>query len=175
MSNINDQYSFTSKFTREEDSKISELAEEFFDTENDYKQMPMSEITYEVVHDRYPGSLFIIKHIQKIIGFTFLLPTTNKMMQDFLDLTINEKELLTRILEQVTMENCDSLYLVAAFIEPSHRNKGLVISSFTEQIKKFSNWKNMNLFCWTTTEEWRKMVLKLSKSLAIKIKDRTQQ
>lgn len=77
----------------------------FFQTRTDPGQAQFTEKNVEWIHKKIPQCAKIIKADGEIIGSTFILPTTEKLMNGFLAKKISENQLFQKTMKTVSYEN----------------------------------------------------------------------
>ena len=101
--------------------KMRQLAEEFFGTKNDPEQISVDEETMSLLKKIHPETLSEERNDDGPIAWILVVPTTRKVMEDFISGRISEKDLLTKTPGAVF----DSLYLCSALVLPEERGKGV--------------------------------------------------
>ncbi|MCK9292555.1 MAG: GNAT family N-acetyltransferase [archaeon] len=142
---------------------IFEIADKEFGFKDDPNQYNPTELEFYNLQKQFPFSFCIIKDKNKIIGFVTLLPCSKKLMNDFLSKKINEAELVKNIDENINLDNFDTLFLTAAYIDPNYRKKGIIKKTYKDMIRFYLN-KNSNLvlFGWVFTDQGLLLGKKLS-------------
>jgi len=100
--------------------KMLAIAEEFFGTENDPNQMPITMESFYTLQTLHPDTILYKTKNNDPISWVVILPTQKELMEKFLNKDINEKELLTMTKKQDTY---DTLYLCSAFTMPKYRKQ----------------------------------------------------
>ncbi len=157
------------KATEEDFYHTGKLGEEIFQTKNDPSQQQISKKRLEELAKSFAEGMNIIYHDKEIVGFTHLQPATITDMNEFLKGSITEEELTQKALEkQLTIEQAEAIYLVAAVIKEPHRRKGLAQKAYTQTINKYVP-KDALLFAWTYTREGEIFTKKLEQTIKRKI------
>ena len=102
--------------------KMRQLAEEFFGTKNDPEQISVDEETMSLLKKIHPETLSEERNDDGPIAWILVVPTTRKVMEDFISGRISEKDLLTKTPPGAVF---DSLYLCSALVLPEERGKGV--------------------------------------------------
>ena len=102
--------------------KMRQLAEEFFGTKNDPEQISVDEETMSLLKKIHPETLSEERNDDGPIAWILVVPTTRKVMEEFIIGRISEKDLLTKTPPGVVF---DSLYLCSALVLPEERGKGV--------------------------------------------------
>jgi hypothetical protein len=123
------------------------LANQFFHTENDPTQLRIDKKNDVKIYKKFAACENIISYKDNVIGETFVLPCTKKYMQLFLDNKINEAQLFEHIINEVTYENFDCIYLCLMYILPEHQGKWLATHGRLKTLHPLvKNKKNIILF-----------------------------
>ena len=101
---------------------MRELADEFFETKNDPAQITVTEEIIGRLREIHPATLTEESEADGPIAWILVIPTTFEVMEEFVDKTINERELLTSV---IPGQRYDAVYLCSALVLPEHRGKGL--------------------------------------------------
>lgn len=101
--------------------KADEIAEKFFHTDNDPDQLKINIKNDKRIYAKFRECENVIKYKNQVIGETFILPCTKKIMNEFLENKITEAEMFEKIMKNVTYKNFDCVYLCLADVEPKHR------------------------------------------------------
>lgn len=169
-------------YTIEENRPISEeeflkgryIANEQFECDKDIEQIATWMVDYKLVTETIPECINFIKKDNKIIGYSFFLPSNEKDMIDFLENKINERELFNRIKEKNEWENSNCVYLCAVQIDENQRRNGLAFEAVIKHIE-FLQKKHPALkkfYYWKYSEGGERLANKISKELNIEIKER---
>lgn len=160
----------STKFTypnRHDIEKISEVATELFGTDEDETQaQPTVENTLKLIlvekHD-----FICLKNAGNLVAWSAVLPTSKELMEQFLNRTINERELFDLAVAQPCFE---CLYLVAAIVLPKWRRRGIGTSLMKAQIEYFKNKYKINIFyALILTKEGKKLIGALERDLGASI------
>lgn len=154
----------TGPWKREEIDETSRLTEEFFGMQNDSDQIPATKENRDCVFKNTNNYLNIIKNDGEIIGYFFILPCTNVLMNQFVNKEINEARLFEEI-KKVKWKGCpESIYFCSVIIKSEFRRKGLASLAAEKTINKITkNGKyKPNLFYWAYSKAGEKMGAKLA-------------
>lgn len=92
---------------------------EFTDTEISFKE-------FSQILNKFPNSHSIIRDNNEIIGETWIIPTNKKIMFEFLENKINEKQLIIKSVKKVSVNNFETIYIFYSAILKNYRQKGLI-------------------------------------------------
>jgi hypothetical protein len=150
----------------------SKMAEDYFGTDTDPEQMRPSDGSRKWMLENARGYNNIIRHKRDIVGYSFMLPCSIKLMEQFLSGAISEFNLFEQIKKTKFGKCPESIYLCTAFIKPEFRRRGFVTTAYVKAIKKAtSNYKYKPiLFYWKYTEEGEKIALKVAKLTGLKLR-----
>ena len=146
--------------------KILDMAEDFFKTESDSKQILIGKESFYKLQRLHPKTVVCKLENGELISWVVILPTQVELMEKFLNDEINERELLDMTEVQ---EKYEALYLCAAFTVHKYRRKGYALQMFKEAIDAISKTENVKLFTWLFSEEGGKIIEKLNQILGTKI------
>lgn len=164
-------FSSDTGLTFEDVQETSVLSERTFKTANDAAQMRVAEEKTRWIFLHRPESDNVIKLDGKVIGFTFIVLTNTRIMQDFLSGKISEEDIFTRS-KRVTKRTFTTIYLCASVILPQYRRKGLALQGFVKQIRKVMGTKNPVLFYWGYSKEGALLAEKVAKESGLPIRAR---
>ena len=111
--------------------EVDYTARTFFNIDNDSTQIMADKKTYNY-SCRIGGSTIMALENGKLLGWCFAFPTNRKLMEQFLNDTISERELFW-----MTKKNkkYDAVYLCAAYVYSNHRQMGLGTKLINECLK----------------------------------------
>ncbi len=164
-------YSTDAGLTYKDLRDTAEMAEKYFGTEKDPSQMPTDENASKWLLENIPDCVNVIKDNEELIGFTFIIPCNEDIMNQFLSKKINEAQLYEEVKKQKAHKNFTAIYLCSAFIKPEYRRKGLAAKAVMKSIKKITK-KIPTLFFEAYSEEGKKTADAMAKKLKIKILER---
>jgi len=161
-------------FNLEEIRAASKLAENYFNTHEDKEQININDKYTQWILDNIPDYLNIIKFKGDVVGFNFILPSDNEMMDKFILKEINEAELFNRIMKKSEYSNPEAIYLCAVFIKDRFRRKGIVLEASVKSIKKVTGSNKIKpiLFYWAYSKEGKRLAEKVSKIVGLTLKAR---
>src|SRR3989338_2731456 len=126
--------------------KVLKISEEFFGTESDPDQMPITQESADKLQSIHPDTIvYKFDEVSNPIGWAVVVPTSLAVMNKFINKEITEKDLLDEATKEKKFE---SIYLCAAFVLPKFRRKGYATELFKEAIQKVSGGKSFPLYTW---------------------------
>lgn len=146
------------------------LADEFFEAKSDPMQISVNEETMEALKKIHPNTMGEITNNDGPVAWVLVIPTTEKIMKDFISKKINEEQLLR---DTPIGSKYDAVYLCSALVLPEERGKGLatrlLIKSITS-IKKKHPVKS--LFYWGFSPEGKSLAGTIAKKLSLPLYSR---
>jgi len=134
---------------------MRKLAEEFFDMKNDPAQLSVDEDTMKCLLEINPSTLSEKTDENGPIAWMLIIPTTKKIMDDFLTRKITEKEILDRT---PLGEKYDTIYLCSALVLPEYRGRGLAKQMVRHAIQSILNQHPIqSLFVWSFSTEGKSL------------------
>jgi len=141
------------------------LADEFFEAKRDPMQISVDEETMAALKRIHPSTMGEIANADGPVAWVLVIPTTEKLMREFISKKINEHQMLQKTLPGMKY---DALYLCSALVLPEERGKGLatglLIKSITSIKKKHSI---KYLFYWGFSVEGKKLASAVAKEFAL--------
>lgn len=142
------------------------IAEEFFGTEVDPEQIPISEKSFLKLNSYNKNTvLYITDDSDNTLGWSVVVPTSKELMNDFLDKNISEKELF----DKTDFSKVEALYLCSVFVLPKYRGRGYAKNLIKEAIDIFTKDKPLDLFCWIYSDEGKKLTDSLENESGLNI------
>lgn len=136
-------------------ARMRKLAEEFFDMKNDPAQLSVDEDTMKCLLEINPSTLSEKTDENGPIAWMLIIPTTKKIMDDFLTRKITEKEILDRT---PLGEKYDTIYLCSALVLPEYRGRGLAKQMVLHAIQSILNQHPIqSLFVWSFSTEGKSL------------------
>ena len=161
-------FSSDAGLTLEDVRASSALSERAFKTARDAFQMRVAEEKTRWVFRHRPETVNIIKHRGTVIGFSFLVLTTRKIMKAFLSRKITEEGIFT-LSKNVTARTFSAIYLCAAVVRPAFRGKGLAQQGFIKSIRKLMRNKKPVLFYWGYSPAGTKVAERIAAELKLPV------
>ena len=101
--------------------RMIKLAGEFFETKNDPTQISINAKSMSRLKRLHPATMTERRTKKGPIAWMLVIPTTTKIMKEFISKKIDEQELLD---DTPVRAKYDALYLCSALVLPEHRGKG---------------------------------------------------
>ncbi len=151
--------------------RMIQLADEFFETKNDPDQISVNEGVLSLLGKIHPATLSERRDQDGPIVWILVLPTTHRLMEEFIAGEINERELLEKTPVGTTY---DTVYLCSALVLPEHRGKGLARSLGVEAVRSIQRDHPIkDLFFWPFSAEGRKLAHSIARELALPLRQRS--
>lgn len=150
--------------------RMINLAEKFFETKNDPLQISIDEETRAILKRIHRSTMTEIRNEDGPIAWVLVIPTTSRLMGQFVAKEIHERDLLDRT---PLRTKYDALYLCSALVLPEFRGKGLakrLVLKAYRSIRKQHPIKS--LFYWGFSPEGRKLALSVAKSVKLPLLSR---
>ena len=145
--------------------RMIQLATEVFDAYNDAEQLDVNEDVIEQLHKLHPSTVSEFVDGDGPVVWLILIPTTEKLMNEFIDEKISESELLNQTPLNIKY---DALYLCSVIVLEEFRRKGLAKKVATEAIKKIrEDHPIKKIFTWNFSEEGSLLAESISKHEAL--------
>ncbi len=159
---------------REDLDEAGKMAEEYFELNQNPDQIPATEENGDWIFHNIPEYINIIRKDGKIIGYAFLLPCNNELMEKFLKKKINEAKLFEKIKKLKFKGIPETIYLCASFLRKEFRGLGLATTAFIKMINKITqNGKNkITLFCWIYSSDGEKLAKRIANTTGFELRTR---
>lgn len=145
--------------------RMIQLAEEFFATKSDHSQISVNSKVMLKLNRIHPNTMMEKKTSKGPIAWNLVIPTTHKLMEQFIAKKISERKLLNKTPLRVKY---DSIYLCSALVLPEYRGKGLAKSLMTKAIKSIQKDHPINcLFYWAFSKEGKKLATSVAKEFSL--------
>jgi predicted GNAT family acetyltransferase len=151
--------------------RMLQLAEEIFDTKSDPNQLDVDENVINHLQEIHPATMSEYDDGKGPAVWILLIPTTEKLMIEFLNDTISEKELYHATPLNI---DYDCIYLCSAMVLEEYRGKGIaqkLTINAIESIRKDHSVKY--LFTWPFSKQGLSLANKIAKlsQLPLKVKE----
>jgi GNAT superfamily N-acetyltransferase len=148
-----------------------QLADEFFETKNDPDQISVTEEVMSRLGKIHPAALSEKKDANGPIVWILVLPTTQRLMEEFVAEQINERELLERT---PIGASYDAVYLCSALVLPEHRGKGLARGLAADAVRSIQRDHPIKyLFYWPFSTEGKKLANSIARELNLPLRQRS--
>jgi predicted kinase len=143
------------------------LVESSFDTKNDPNQLDVNEEVINRLFQIHPSALIEKDDGQGPYIWIVLIPTTNELMQLFLENEITEAELFEKTPIGAQYE---TIYLCSAMTLQEYRNKGITKQLCLEAIENMrQNNPISSLFVWSFSKEGESLAEKIAIKTGLKL------
>lgn len=152
----------------------SKMTEEYFGMEKDSSQISNTKEMRDWIYKNNKNYLNIIKDDRGIIGYSFFLPCTKKLMEEFVNNKITEAELVEQIKKIQFSGVPESIYLCSVIVDKKFQGRGLATSACIKIINKVTdNGKQKPvLFYWEYFDEGGKLARKIAKLAGLELRVR---
>jgi GNAT superfamily N-acetyltransferase len=145
--------------------RMVQLAEEFFAVKNDPSQISINKKVMLKLKRIHPNTMTEKKASNGPIAWILVIPTTHKLMEQFITKKINERELFNKTPSHVEY---DSIYLCSALVLPEYRGKGLAKNLMSKAIKSIQKEHPIHcLFYWGFSAEGKKLAVSVARELSL--------
>ena len=143
------------------------MGERFFGTKKDPTQIPIARESIRKLLQLHPKAfLYKADEVGDPICWTVIVPTTKRLMDEFLAGKITEKQLFDLTKPQ---ESYDAIYLCAAFTVPEHRKKGYAMELLVDAIGSIPVNGKLVLFSWPITTEGETLAKRIGERFKIRV------
>jgi GNAT superfamily N-acetyltransferase len=152
--------------------KMITLADEFFQAKNDPMQISVDEKTRTKLKKIHPSTMAEIRNKKGPIAWILVIPTTITLMQQFVDKTIHERDLLQKTPLRAKYE---AIYLCSALVLPEYRGKGLAKRLVSKSIRSIRKQHPIKyLFYWAFSKEGRNLARLAAKEFDLPLLSRDE-
>jgi GNAT superfamily N-acetyltransferase len=150
---------------------MMQLADEFFHTKSDPDQISVTEEIITTLRTLHPATLTEERNEDGPIAWMLVIPTTHKIMEEFIAGKLSERELLERT---TPGRQFDAIYLCSALVLPEHRRKGIATRLLTNAVQEIrSDHPIRSLFYWAFSTEGERLAVAVSKHVGLPLYRRT--
>ena len=130
--------------------RMIQLADEVFSYRTDPDQISVTEKEREKLEQISQATLSEYNEGDGPIAWIMLIPTTTKVMQDFITHMISERQLLEQTLPG---EKYDAIYLCSALVLEEYRHKGIALKLTLDAIRTIQKDHEIKaLYVWPFTD-----------------------
>jgi len=145
--------------------RMMQLAEDTFAVKNDPSQLDVDEEVINHLLKIHPSTVSEKDDGDGPVAWILLLPTTEKLMHQFLNKEITEKELYVRT---PLNEKYDAVYLCSAMVLEEFRKKGIAKTLTLSALEKIRELHNIKyLLVWNFSEEGAASSISIAKLAAL--------
>lgn len=153
------------------EERLRKLAEEFFRIANDPSQLQVDETVLNHLRALHPASLGEERSQEGPIAWTLVIPTTEILMQLFLENKLNENDLCWRTTPNDTYT---AVYLCSAIVLPEFRRKGIAKRLLINSIRAIQkDYPLRSLFYWPFSEEGNNLAHAVARECGLQLYKRT--
>jgi len=151
--------------------RMMQLAEKFFGTRTDPTQISVDPKVMNRLK-RIHASTMMEKRVRKgPVAWILIIPTTQKLMKQFIKSEINERELLKKTPLHIKY---DAIYLCSALVLPEYRRKGIAKRLMCKAIRSIKKEHPINaLFYWAFSPSGRKLAVSVASEFDLPLYKRT--
>lgn len=150
--------------------KMIQLAEGFFATKNDPSQISINSKVMLRLKNIHPDTITEKSTSKGPIAWILIIPTTHKIMEQFITKKINERELYHKI---PLHAKYDSVYLCSALVLPEYRGRGLAKRLLIKAIKSIQKEHPIKcLFYWGFSRAGKQLSCSVAKELHLPLHQR---
>ena len=152
--------------------RMIQLVNEFFDTRSDPDQISVSNEERKKLEQIHPATLSEYADDGGPIVWILLIPTTQAIMERFINGAITEKQLLA---ETKPGDEYDAIYLCSASVLPEYRHKGLAKKVTIDAISSIRrDHKIKSLFYWPFSEEGKALARSMAEETGLPLFEKTE-
>ncbi len=146
------------------------LAESAFDTRNDPQQLDVNQEVIAQLQSLHPSTLSEYDDGKGPVVWILLIPTTQELMQQFLENKIGEIQLLEKTSAK---EKFTAIYLCSAMVLEEYRGKGIAKKLTLEAIQNIRKLHTIQtLFVWPFSKEGEALARNIAQTLQLPLKVR---
>jgi hypothetical protein len=150
--------------------RMIQLAQEFFNTKTDPDQISIDEETRAQLLAIHPNTMTEVRNDDGPIVWILVIPTTTRVMEQFLREEINEQQILEKTPPGGKFE---AVYLCSALVLPEHRGKGMAKRTAVQAVREIRKQHSIkNLFAWTFSPEGEKLAVSIARELGLPLQIR---
>ncbi len=143
------------------------LAEEVFDARHDPDQLDVDQTVIKKLQRLHPATLSEYDNGKGPVVWILIIPTTTKIMQQFMDNNINEKKILELTPPKISY---DCIYLCSAMVLPEYRGKGIAKKLTIEAIQSVQKTNPIkHLFVWPFSKQGSSLAKSVANLLGINL------
>lgn len=159
------------RLSRKDIDITSEMSEQFFKMKKDPSQMAATIQTRDWIYRNAANCLNVIRNNGEIVGYTFLVPCSKKLMNDFVSKKIDEAKLIGEIEGSKLPAFPESIYLCASIVKEEFRGQGLATIAFTKLISKMISRTPVKpvLFYWQYSNEGGKLAKRVAAETGLEL------
>jgi GNAT superfamily N-acetyltransferase len=150
--------------------RMIQLAEDFFATNNDPSQLSITRRVMLRLKNIHPDTMTEKSTSRGPIAWILVIPSTQKLMDQFITKKINERELYKSVPLHVKY---DSIYLCSALVLPEYRGRGLAKRLMTKAIRSIQKEHPIQcLYSWAFSVGGNKLAASVARALSLPLYQR---
>ncbi len=143
------------------------LAEDSFNTGNDPSQISVDQKVRNRLKRIHPATMMEKRTKKGPVAWILVIPTTQKLMKQFIKREINERELLRKTPLHIKY---DAIYLCSALVLPEYRRKGIAERLICKAVKSIKKEHPIDaLFYWAFSTAGRKLAVSAANKCGLPI------
>lgn len=147
--------------TEDKTRRLTALADKVFSVKSDPDQLNVDEKVLRKLRNIHPMTISEYRVEDGPVAWLLVIPTTKELMDQFLDKSINERELFEKTQAGGAYE---AVYLCSALVLEEYRGKGIIKSLAIKAIDEIKKDHPIeSLFVWPFTEEGDTAAKKISR------------
>src|SRR5436190_1159755 len=152
--------------------RMIQLAEDVFSVKNDPNQLDVDEKVLERLQKMHPATISEYNEGHGPVAWVLVIPTTEELMNRFLENKISEKELFELTPLNIKYE---ALYLCSALVLEEYRRKGIAKRLTFDAIKQIQKDHPIKaLFVWPFTKEGNLAVTEIGQLASLPLYKRAE-
>lgn len=152
--------------------RMIQLADEFFATKSDPNQISVTASVMDRLRQIHPATLTQQDDGDGPVAWMLLIPTTQELMEQFIDREVSEQELLEKTPLRGEYE---AVYLCSALVLPEYRGRGLAKRLMCTAVKFIAvDHPIKTLFYWAFSSEGEKLASSVARALHLPLRKRPE-
>ena len=148
------------------------LAEDFFATKNDPRQISVTEEVMDRLRKIHPSALSEQDDGNGPVAWVLIIPTTKLLMTQFIEKQVSESEMLQNT---PIPGKYEAVYLCSALVLPEHRGRGIAKKLACDAIRNISKDHPIkSLFYWVFSAEGAKLASSIAGEVRLPLLNRQE-
>jgi hypothetical protein len=145
--------------------RMIQLAEDFFATNSDSAQISINNKVMRRLQRIHPSTMTEKSTTKGPIAWILVIPTTKRLMNQFISKEINERELFSKT---PLRSKYDALYLCSALVLPEYRGRGYAKGLMMRAIKSIRKEHPIQcLFYWGFSNAGKKLAATVAREISL--------